>query len=109
MIKEFEIFIPDEKIELLNKKIDLTRWPDEINDERWTLGTKKSYLQEAVETWRNGFDWRKHEVKLNEAGSFKFKTKSGLELHYLHKKIWLKKCNSIIANTRLARKCAGIS
>ena len=50
MIKEFEIFIPDEKIELLNKKIDLTRWPDEINDERWTLGTKKSYLQEAVES-----------------------------------------------------------
>jgi hypothetical protein len=45
MIREFEIFIPDEKIELLNQKIDLTRWPDEINDERWTLGTKKSYLQ----------------------------------------------------------------
>ena len=40
MIREFEIFIPDEKIELLNQKIDLTRWPDEINDERWTLGTK---------------------------------------------------------------------
>ena len=30
MIKEFEIFIPDEKIELLNQKIDLTRWPDEL-------------------------------------------------------------------------------
>jgi len=28
MIKEFKIFIPDEKIELLNKKIDITRWPD---------------------------------------------------------------------------------
>jgi len=86
MIKEFEIFIPDEKIELLNRKIDLTRWPDEINDEKWTLGAKKSYLQEAVETWRNSFDWRKHETKLNEAGSFKYKTVSGLELHYLHKK-----------------------
>ena len=86
MIKEFEIFIPDEKIELLNKKIDLTRWPDEINDSRWTLGTKKSYLQEAVTTWRSSFDWRKHEAKLNEAGSFKYKSNSGLELHYLHKK-----------------------
>ena len=46
MIKEFEIFVPDEKIELLNKKIDLTRWPDEINDDRWTLGTNKAYLQD---------------------------------------------------------------
>ena len=86
MIKEFEIYIPDEKIELLNQKIDLTRWPDEINDDRWTLGTKKAYLKDAVNTWRNNFDWRKHEAKLNDAGSFKYKTKSGLELHYLHKK-----------------------
>jgi hypothetical protein len=87
MIKEFEIFIPDEKIELLNKKIDLTRWPDEINDDGWTLGAKMSYVQEAVKTWRHSFDWRKHEAKLNEAGSFKYKTKSGLEIHYLHKNL----------------------
>jgi len=86
MVREFKIFVPDEKIDLLNKKIDLTRWPDEINDDRWKLGTKKSYLEEAVGTWRNSFDWRKHEAKLNEAGSFKYKTDSGLELHYLHKK-----------------------
>ena len=86
MIKEFEIFIPEEKIELLNQKIDLTRWPDEINDDRWTLGASKPYIQEAVNTWRNSFDWRKHELKLNEAGSFKYKTNSGLELHYLHRK-----------------------
>ena len=71
MIKEFEIYVPDEKIELLNQKIDLTRWPDEIEDGRWTLGTDKSFLQEAVKTWRHDFDWRKHEAKLNEAGSFK--------------------------------------
>ena len=48
MIKEFEIFIPDEKIELLNQKIDLTRWPDEINDDRWTLGDKKSYFKKLL-------------------------------------------------------------
>ena len=78
MIKAFEILVPDEKIELLHRKIDLTRWPDEVNDERWTLGAKKSYLEGVVETWRNGFDWRKHEAKLNEAGSFKYKTNSCL-------------------------------
>ncbi|MDA7699459.1 epoxide hydrolase 1 [bacterium] len=85
MIREFEIFIPDEEIEILNQKIDLTRWPDEINDDRWRLGTKKSFLQDAVNTWRHDFSWRQHENKLNEAGSFKYKTQSGLELHYLHK------------------------
>ena len=86
MIKEFEIYVPDENIDLLNQRIDLTRWPDEIKDGRWTLGTDKSFLQEAVSTWRNNFNWREHEAKLNEVGSFKYKTQSGLELHYLHKK-----------------------
>ena len=33
MIKEFEISIPDKSIELLHQKIDLTRWPDEIEDD----------------------------------------------------------------------------
>ena len=65
MIREFEIFIPDEEIEILNQKIDLTRWPDEINDNRWRLGTKKSFLQDAVNTWRHDFSWRQHENKLN--------------------------------------------
>ena len=33
MIKEFEIHIDDDQIDLLHKKIELTRWPDEINNE----------------------------------------------------------------------------
>ena len=49
MIKEFEIYVPDEKIELLNQKIDLTRWPDEIEDGRWTLGTDKSFFRKLLE------------------------------------------------------------
>ena len=51
MIKEFKIHIPDKDIEQLHQKIDLTRWPDEINDYKWTLGTKKSFLEnESIST-----------------------------------------------------------
>jgi hypothetical protein len=47
MIKEFEISIPDKSIELLHQKIDLTRWPDEIEDGRWSLGTDKAFFAES--------------------------------------------------------------
>ena len=32
MIKEFNISVPNEDIDLLKQKIKLTRWPDEINN-----------------------------------------------------------------------------
>ena len=32
MISEFNITVSDDEIDLLKHKIELTRWPDEIND-----------------------------------------------------------------------------
>ena len=34
MIEEFNINIPEDDIDLLKQKINLTRWPDEINN-KW--------------------------------------------------------------------------
>ena len=85
-IREFKVSVDEYKIEDLHKRIDLTRWPDEINDEIWTLGTKKSFLKDAVQYWRNDFDWKKHEKQINDFGSYKFKTKDDLEIHFIHSK-----------------------
>ena len=38
-IREFKVSVDESKIDDLYKRIDLTRWPDEVNDEIWTLGT----------------------------------------------------------------------
>ena len=46
MIKEFQINIDDSQIELLNKKIELTRWPDEINNKYWSHGTSMTFLKD---------------------------------------------------------------
>ena len=63
-IREFKVSVDESKIDDLYKRIDLTRWPDEVNDEIWTLGTKKSFLKDAVQYWRNDFDWKIHEKHL---------------------------------------------
>ena len=85
-IREFKVSVDESQIEDLHKRIDLIRWPDEINDEMWSLGTKKSFLKDAMHFWKNDFDWRKHENQINDFGSYKFKTKDGLEIHFIHSK-----------------------
>ena len=86
MIKEFQINIDDSQIELLHKKIELTRWPDEINNEYWSHGTSMSFLKDLSEYWINDFNWRTHEKELNDIGSYKFTSKTGLDIHFLHAK-----------------------
>ena len=85
-IREFKVSVDESQIEDLHKRIDLIRWPDEINDEMWSLGTKKSFLKDAMHFWKNDFDWRKHENQINDFGSYKFKTKDGLGIHFIHSK-----------------------
>ena len=85
-IREFKVSVDESKIDDLHKRIDLTRWPDEVNDEIWTLGTKKSFLKDTVQYWRNDFDWKIHEKQINDFGSYKFKTKDDLEIHFIHSK-----------------------
>lgn len=86
MIKEFVIHIDDTDIDLLHKKIELTRWPDEINNEFWSHGTDMSFLKNLSKYWIHNFNWRAHERKLNNIGSYKFTSKSGLDIHFLHAK-----------------------
>ena len=86
MIKEFQINIDDSQIDLLQKKIELTRWPDEINNEYWSHGTSMSFLKDLSEYWINDFNWRTHEQELNDIGSYKFTSKTGLDIHFLHAK-----------------------
>ena len=75
MIKEFEIYIDDDQIDLLHEKIKLTRWPDEINNEYWSHGTGMGFLKDLSKYWINNFNWRTHENELNDIGSFKFTSK----------------------------------
>ena len=72
MIEKFQIHIDDSEIELLHKKIELTRWPDEVNDSKWSYGTSLKFMQHVADYWVNNFNWRDHEAYLNDIGSFKF-------------------------------------
>ncbi|KAG6836587.1 hypothetical protein H0H93_006330 [Arthromyces matolae] len=87
----FTISIPDSMLDLLNRKLDLTNVPDELEDAGSDYGVPLSDIQRLLNFWKNGYNWRKHEAALNnELPQFTrdiivdgFGT---LNIHYVHKR-----------------------
>ncbi|WGW13220.1 epoxide hydrolase [Saxibacter everestensis] len=82
-IQPFRIQIPQPDLDALNDRLTRTRWPDELPDVGWTYGTPTSYLKGLAEYWRDSYDWRKYEAKLNEFPQFTT-TIDGQNIHFLH-------------------------
>jgi pimeloyl-ACP methyl ester carboxylesterase len=83
MPQPFRLQIPDGAIADLRQRLARTRWPDEPPFETWSTGTSLAYLQDLVQYWQSGFDWRAAEAKLNAFPQFTAPVK-GIDLHFIH-------------------------
>jgi len=81
--KPFRFSVPEDVLKDLRQRLARTRWPDETPDGLWAYGTSVDYMRELVAYWRDGFDWRKAEAKLNAYPQFK-QSKDDIDLHFLH-------------------------
>lgn len=79
----FKVNIPDEDIADLKDRLARTRFPDELNDEKWSYGTSLAYLKDLCQYWQNEFDWRKVESELNRFDQF-HTVVDGLKIHFMH-------------------------
>lgn len=65
----FRIDIPQADVDDLRNRLAHTRWPIPVpgRDDRtdFSRGIPLMYLRELAEYWRDGFDWRAQETKLN--------------------------------------------
>jgi microsomal epoxide hydrolase len=84
-ISPFQIAIPDEAIADLNRRLENTRIPDQIDDTSWEYGTDVSYLEELIQYWRDDFDWREQETMLNQFDQYTTDV-DGLEMHFIHQR-----------------------
>ncbi|WP_370585084.1 epoxide hydrolase family protein [Nocardia sp. XZ_19_231] len=70
----FRIDIPQADLDDLRDRLAHTRWPIPLpgRDDRtdFSRGIPLGYLKELAEYWRDGFDWRAQEAKLNEYEQF---------------------------------------
>ena len=81
--KTFALRIPDAQIADLRERLARTRFPDEPPLEPWSTGTSLAYLRPLLDYWRDGFDWRAWEAKLNGFRQFTLPI-GGIDLHFIH-------------------------
>ena len=81
--KPFRLHVPDAVLDDLRERLSRTRWPDEIPDSGWRYGSNRDYVRALVEHWRDGFDWRAQEARLNAFRQFRA-TVDGIDLHFIH-------------------------
>ena len=82
-IRPFTLAIPQAQLDDLNLRLDLARWPEKECVGNWSQGTPLDVLQDLTSYWRNGYDWRRCEAKLNALGQFQTEIQ-GLDIHFLH-------------------------
>ncbi len=66
----FKLAVPDPDIDLLQKKLELVRFPDELDSAGWDYGAPLADVKRLTAHWKHGFDWRKTEAEINKLPMF---------------------------------------
>ncbi|MDF2741044.1 MAG: Epoxide hydrolase-like [Actinomycetia bacterium] len=78
------IHVPDEVLADLRRRLELTRWPDDAGNQDWYYGVDRAYLQELVDYWRTGYDWRKAEAAINAYEHYRVEVE-GVPVHLMRR------------------------
>ena len=84
-ITPFKIQVPNAVLTDLKQRLSQARFADELQDVEWDYGTNLAYLKRLVDYWRDKYDWRAQEKKLNELDQFKT-TLDGVDVHFIHQR-----------------------
>jgi pimeloyl-ACP methyl ester carboxylesterase len=69
----------------LKYRLARTRWPDEISNENWEMGTSLRYVKDLCSYWVRDFDWNAQENYLNSFSHFKADIDES-SIHFIHEK-----------------------
>ncbi|MFZ4285799.1 epoxide hydrolase family protein [Variovorax sp. HJSM1_2] len=79
----FSLQVPEAAISDLKARLAGTRFPDQADAPAWAFGTDLGFMRALAGYWKDGFDWRAAEARLNTFSQFKLAI-HGIDLHYLH-------------------------
>ena len=82
-IKPFHLAIPDPVLDDLRARLAHTRWPERETVRDETQGVPLAEAQALCAYWRDNYDWRACEAKLNAFGQYRTEI-DGLGIHFLH-------------------------
>jgi pimeloyl-ACP methyl ester carboxylesterase len=79
----FRIDIPEQELTDLAMRLDRTRWPGDLPGVGWSYGVALNRVRQLAAYWRDGFDWRATEARLNQFPQFTTVI-DGQRIHFLH-------------------------
>lgn len=90
-IKPYTVAVPDEALAKLKSKLNAVDLPQHVDFENdWNYGAPAADVRRLATYWRDGFDWRAQEKKINQLPQFTtpidvdgFGT---LNIHFVHQK-----------------------
>ncbi|KAK5070453.1 hypothetical protein LTR64_000124 [Lithohypha guttulata] len=89
-IAPYHIKIPDSALNDLKARLALAKFPDELDQAGWDLGSPLGDVKRLVAYWKDKYDWRKTEAELNKYPQYttliqvnKF---DPLNIHFVYKK-----------------------
>jgi pimeloyl-ACP methyl ester carboxylesterase len=70
-VEPYKINVSEVRIEELRQRLALSKFPSQLaGPDLWEYGTPVNEVQRLAKYWRDGFDWRKAEVKINMLPNF---------------------------------------
>ena len=82
-IAPFELAVPQTDLDDLARRLDATRWPVPLPGDDWNTGVPVEYLRRLAAVWRDQYDWRASEARLNAFPQFITEIDE-TQIHYLH-------------------------
>jgi pimeloyl-ACP methyl ester carboxylesterase len=82
-IERFKLPYSQAAVDDLRRRLEATRWPDEIPGASWERGVDLTYLRGICTYWREQFDWKAQIEKLSAWEHYRYVT-GDTRVHFLH-------------------------
>lgn len=81
--ERFTIHFPEAQLADLRRRLEATRWPDELGNQDWRYGSNGDYLRTLVDHWLHHYDWRAQEREMNRYAHYRASV-AGQPIHFIH-------------------------
>ncbi|KAM0801829.1 Alpha/Beta hydrolase protein [Usnea florida] len=86
----FTIAVPDDRLQKLQAKLELTEFPDELDEAGWDYGAPLADVKRLVAYWKDEFNWKKQEADINKLPQYQTQVKvdgyEALNIHFIHQR-----------------------
>ena len=88
-VRPYRIAVSDECVQDLKVRLANAAFPDELDGSAWDLGSPLSDVKRLAARWRDGYDWRAAESRINSTlQQYTTRIKPGgfeaVDVHFVH-------------------------